>query len=141
MALLILVNGEAKVINKNVLEAKEVTWGLETWPYSMQLDKIIGSNGKTYRFNIYVDEDGCNKCLRDNILASYFAHPLADLYFRSSTNVIGPAIILPYDKKVSYGMNDFKAIYDGVVADYDSESEWSLADKNAKGKLATVRLR
>lgn len=139
MALLIAPDATARVIPKNL---KSVEFMLERWPYHYQLDTILGSNGKKYMFDIYVDEEGLMKQLPVNRLASYFAHPLADIRFPCL--IQGPAVVVPLQKNVNYTMSDFEAIRGGVVGDYsedDSAEEECLADTNSHGKLASaVRL-
>lgn len=152
MALLIQPNGDGKVVPKNF--TKDIDWNVEMWPYRYQVDTIIGSNGKKYRFDVYVDDaclvdsrrpnaavapsnvEGVLKQLQINRLASYFADPLADL----RAMIYGPAVVVPLDDNVSYTLEDFDAIYEGVVGGL-SEDEVSLPDKNALGKRATIRLR
>lgn len=136
MALLIQPNGEAKVVPKNF--TKHIDWRVEMWPYCHQVDTIVGSNGKKYRFDVYVDEEGLLKQLQINRLASYFADPLAD----RRAMIYGPAVVVPLRDNVSYTLADFNAIYEGVVGDLSGdEDEESLPDKNALGKRATIRLR
>lgn len=137
MALLINPDATASVSSLDSAE-----FMLERWPYRYQLDSVVGANGKRYRFDIFVDEEGLLKGLPTNRLASYFAHPLADML--CPMLIQGPAFIVPFDKRVKYTMDDFEAIRDGVVADLGSDSESSgdeesLPDRNARGSLATIR--
>lgn len=136
MALLVCTNGTARVLTRDNIH-KQVAWKVEMWPYDRMLDKVVSSNGKTYRYNIYVDEEGLLKQLPVNHLASIMAHPLCYSY---GFIISGEAIIEPYEQGVHYTLDDFEAIKGGVVADGDDDDGETLADRNATGKSATVRV-
>lgn len=124
---------DVRVVTKDV--GQELNCIVELWPYPYQLDHIRGSNGKTYRFQIYVDECGLLKQLPLNEVATYLAHPLNLVRGRV---VVGDALIVPWQKKVNYTLEDYEAMRDGVWIN-DEESNLDLVEANSAGPDATFR--
>ena len=134
--------------NFEIIDKFDKNINYELWPYQYQLDTIEGLNGKKYRFDIYIDEDGLNKNLKLNLCASYAAHPMNEFL---SHLIYGPAILKPLNNKIKYTSDDWNNICFGVWSlSCDCENYYEddhdeicpiikLVDKNIRGKSATIR--
>jgi hypothetical protein len=109
------------------------------WPKDYQLKQVKGSNGKIYKYDIYVDDEGLLKGLEYNEIATYFAHPFN---IHRGHMIVGDAIIVPQDPKLKYTLEDFEAIKDGVWVNDDADNvdlvEYNLGMKKEDDKEKEV---
>ncbi len=133
MALLVLPGDEKKttVVNYRGASYAELLGCryAERWPYQFQLDTVVGPDGRQYRFDIWVDDEGAVKELPVNLCATLAAHPLNE--FRGRV-IYGPALLVPKGK-IPFTLDDWKSICQGVWYVED------LVGVNANGKTAECR--
>jgi hypothetical protein len=103
---------------------------VDRWPHCYQIDTVHGPNKSSYRFDIWVDDEGLLKQAPVNLCASLAAHPLNE--FRGRV-IYGPALLVPLSKAVKYTLDDWANICQGVW--YNEE----LVERNVRGKKATDR--
>lgn len=121
---------QVRVVCKDVYV--EMNCIIEQYPLPAMLDRIIGSNGKVYRFNIYVDADGLRKGLSENEIATHLAQP------HSKSRIFGDVLLVPLKKKTNYTLVDYESMRDGVFLKED-KSNADLVARNACGFDATFR--
>lgn len=149
MSLLIPVEGDITVVPKNSSMRQAIGGYIEFWPVEWQLDKIKGSNGKIYQFQICVDEEGQLKDLPPNLRGTTIAHPLNIARKRF---IYGPALLIPYEsaftsssedseedgenekEDINYTLDDWKAIEAGCIS-----GNVDLIAENTKGGTAINR--
>lgn len=111
---------------------------IERWPYAYMLDTVVGPSGKRYRFDIWVDEEGCIKKLPENLCATIAAHPLNE----SNGRIIrGPALLVPLAGSPRLTLEAWRDICRGVWAlDCGDEERTAatedLVECNARGPSA-----
>lgn len=134
MSIVIGTTGVLSIVPRSEKPWKSLGGYVELCPYKYMLDTVIGTNGKTYRFDVYVREDGLIGNLHENNVATCMAHPLGMMWHK----IRGPALIVPYDEDINYTMDDANAIVNATV--YDEGCDEDLLDRNAAGNRATVRM-
>lgn len=131
---------DAKDRASALLECRAV----ERWPYSRQLDVIRGPNGRKYRFDIWVDEEGLMAGREDNLCASLAAHPLNEAFGHV---IAGPALLVPLPGGRAFSLEDWGQICKGVWSlecDCEDDCEQGpglcprvrLVEANLQGPLA-----
>jgi hypothetical protein len=97
---------------------------VELWPRSHSLRKVDTPSGRSYRYDIWVDEEGAINGAEANMCATFAAHPLGQAM---GLVVAGNALLVSTDKaQPDLGVDDWRQICQGVYYDDD------MVDHNVK---------
>lgn len=119
MALFIPVVGAIERVNKLYVGYK-FNVSTKVFPRWCTIDLVVGKSGRTYSYDVVVEDVLPEDVPRPNWRASLIAHPL--LINKYGAYLSGNVIIVPRSIHVHYCIEDYEDIYSGVVVLEDSSN-------------------
>lgn len=119
MALFIPVEGPIECVQRINTEYK-FDVPTKVFPRWCTIDLVAGKSGKTYSYDVIVEDNPLEVIPRPNWRASLVAHPL--LITKYGAYLSGNVVIVPRSNNVHYTLEDFLDIYTGVIVLEDSSN-------------------